>query len=249
AKRALWWTGRDAAINKRAWLNHLGQPGCGRQSAARPRKEPQQDGHGSNFLGAGRNTAAGRGRGIWSAHHDSGYSGGDNDAVITGVGAALDAAELLLSSTSSPVSVGILGCRCEACLTEGDEHDQKHQQLPSPPPYSDHSPPPYKNQRPGYNHRPPPSPSQTATLPPATGGTGSQRSRYARPASKTWPSPTDWARGNGDDVDRMGFSLGGRSRSYSPASSWQGSSPLREACDSYDDDDDVFPRGSNFFHD
>lgn len=156
--------------------------------------------------------------------------------MVTGVGGgaaeALDAAELHLSSSfasSLPVSVGILGCRCEACLTEGDENEpphHQHQLLPSSsPPYSDQSPSP--------------SPS-----PPA-------RSRHAgRPASKTWPSPADWGREDDDD-DGMGFSsLGWCSRSYSsPASSRQGSSPLREACESYDDDDDVFPRGSNFFHD
>lgn len=83
AKQALWWTGREAAINKRAWLSHLGQPGCGRQSGQSDRQ-----------------------------HGD-----GEERSSSTGPG------DVGPGETSECVSqVGILGCHCHSCLTEGDDH-------------------------------------------------------------------------------------------------------------------------------
>lgn len=96
-------------------------------------------------------------------------------------------------------TVGILGCRCQACLTEGDEYDYER-------------PAPHQQQQQygqgyggvgGYNHE-----------------GCSPSSSTGRAASKSWPSPEDWERD--EALEEEG------SRSYSPASS-HGSSPLREA--------------------
>lgn len=80
-------------MNKRAWLNHLGQPGCGRQSAGRA----------SRAAASGRSIASG--------------------AYAAGVGER--AGEI------QQQSVGILGCHCQACLTEGDdlEYDKSDDHL------------------------------------------------------------------------------------------------------------------------
>lgn len=155
----------------------------------------------------------------------------------------VNAAELLPAD-----GVGILGCRCDACLTEGDENELDYEQQErlqrrrwrqqereeELPPRHDSRPPP-----PPYNAQPPPRydeayPRSTTMVPqPAAaasrgvhGGGGA-----ARGASKSWPSPEDW-----DREDALG---GKGSRSYSPGSA-SGSSPLHEACETYDE-------GSYFF--
>eukprot|EP00752_Nemacystus_decipiens_P011406 g10130.t1 len=248
AKQALWWTGRDAAINKRAWLHHLGQPGCGRQSAGRTRPKHQhlrqqhqhyQQHHhqdrSAHFLGAGRNTAAGRGRGGGAlfAHNNNGsaFEVEEEDE------APVDTTEPLPAG-----GVGILGCRCDACLTEGDEHELDHEQQERlrrqrwrqeereeqlPPRYAKHPPPP-----PPYNDQPPPRYNEAYSRPTGARSRGpSQQSRAARAASKSWPSPKDWDRE--DDLGGKG------SRSYSPGSAW-GSSPLFEACETYDGEGSYF---------
>eukprot|EP00903_Cladosiphon_okamuranus_P009007 g8616.t1 len=236
-KQALWWTGRDAAMNKRAWLHHLGQPGCGRQSVARPRPKHQQQhqehhhhqhhhqDRSPHFLGGGRNTAAGRGRGIFTQSNNNG-----SDFV---------GEEALLSDWTESVpadGVGILGCRCHACLTEGEEHELDHEQQErlqlqrwrweervEPPPRYAKPPPP-------YNDQPPPSYKQAFSS--ATGAPQPVRQfGAARGASKSWPSPEDWDRE--DDLGGKG------SRSYSPGSA-SGSSPLWEACETYDDEGSYF---------
>ncbi|CAN0350385.1 unnamed protein product, partial [Ectocarpus fasciculatus] len=227
AKQALWWTGRDAAMNKRAWLHHLGQPGCGRESAGpQPRPHHQQKRHRSSssphFLGAGRNTAADRGLGggAWPSHSYPGVAEG-----------AAAAQPLVL-----PAAVGILGCRCQACLTEG-EHEHEHEQQQQPPPPPTYEPP--SQAPPPYNHRSPP-PGYDAVAPAAAAAAaGGGGHGTARAAGRSWD---DGEREEDDDLGMKG------SRSYSPASA-QGSSPLLEACEAYDDDEGVFPTGSYFFYD
>lgn len=98
-KQALWWTGRDAAINKRAWLSHLAQPGCGRQSAgptARP--VPPFDDVPVPPLG----------------NHDIPREA--TDSTTQGLTFASNIPQV------QSVGVGILGCRCRACLAEGEDH-------------------------------------------------------------------------------------------------------------------------------
>jgi len=283
AKQALWWTGRDAAINKRAWLNHLGQPGCGRESAGRLRpqqrqqqqrrrqherrhQQQQQQHHrhqprdrSTHFLGSDRNTAAGRGRGASPSHIGGSGGGGfggdeygdddDDDDDDDDEASAAAAEDSLLPAADW---VGILGCRCDACLTEGeDSHEQEEQGLP--PRYNDRPPPPYNHHhhqagfggpyaaaaptayRRDHHYYPPPAPGAGTAV---TYGSGAHRGVAARAASKTWPSPEDWDRSGGGGGDELG---GKGSRSYSPGSA-SSSSPLYEACETYGGDD-----GSYFF--
>lgn len=239
-------------MNKRAWLNHLGQPGCGRQSAGRPRpKHQEEQDRSSHFLGAGRNTAAGRGRGGGALFTHNGNSDGGSGGF--GGGAPGIGRETAVDDAVEPLpvdEVGILGCRCEACLTEGDDHELDHEQqerlerrrwrqherqeLQLPPRY-DKPPPPYNDQPPPrYNEAcPPPTPPLLAQPAAASAGaaSGVWWGGAARGASKSWPSPEDWDRE--DDLGWKG------SRSYSPGSA-SGSSPLYEACETYDDEGSYF---------
>ena len=77
-------------MNKLAWLQHLKQPGCGRQSA-------------------------GRGRESWkAAYHDE--------------------KDFAFREGDGTESVGILGCRCHVCLTEGNGYENLPQlEAPRPP--------------------------------------------------------------------------------------------------------------------
>lgn len=149
--------------------------------------------------------------------------------------------------------VGILGCRCDACLTEGDEHELTYEQQEQVrrrrwrqqereeerlPPRYDMPPPPYNNQLPPpYNHQPPrysEAYQRPAAIPPPATAAAS-RDPWARVAarepSKSWPSPEDWDRE--DDLGGKG------SRSYSPGSA-SGTSPLYEACETYGDEGSYF---------
>ena len=73
-------------MNRHAWMNHLEQPGCGRQSARCTRQSWK-----SRFI-------------RWMT------------SLVGGL------------PTHKKESVGILGCHCEACLTEGDGHENTPQQ-------------------------------------------------------------------------------------------------------------------------
>ena len=169
-------------------------------------------------------------------HNSSANNGGE----FEGAEAPADTTEPLPAG-----GVGILGCRCDACLTEGDElelddeqqerlqrqrwrQDEREEQL-LPPRYAK-PPPPYNNQPPPvYNEaysRPTVVPPQQQAGRGAWLGGGA-----ARGASKSWPSPEDW--GREDDLGGKG------SRSYSPGSA-SGSSPLYEACEAYDDEGSYF---------
>ncbi|CAN0287175.1 unnamed protein product, partial [Ectocarpus sp. 4 AP-2014] len=244
AKQALWWTGRDAAMNKRAWLHHLGQPGCGRESVGQQPRPYQPKRHRSSlshFLGGGRHTAADRGLGgrPWPSHSSAGgvLSAGTADtagAEASGAAAAAEEQSLFL-----PAAVGILGCRCQACLTEGEhEHEHEHHLLPSPPPPT-YEPP---SQAPSpYDHRPPPPRYDAVAAAAAAAAAAGGGQVTARATGRTW----DDGEREEEEEDDLGMK---GSRSYSPASA-QGSSPLLEACESYDDDEGVFPTGSYFFYD
>lgn len=221
-------------MNKRAWLHHLGQPGCGRESAGQQPQPHQQKRHrSSSFLGGGRNAADGR---AWPSHSSPGgvLSAGTADTGGAETSGAAAAAAVAEQPLFLPAGVGILGCRCHACLTEG-EHEHEQQQTPPPPTYEppSHVPPPY-NQRP-----PPPRYDAVAAAATAVGGHGTVRA-----AGRTWD---DGEREEEEEEDDDDLGMKG-SRSYSPASA-QGSSPLLEACESYDDDEGVFPTGSYFFYD
>ena len=92
-------------MNKRAWLHHLEQPGCGRQSAGRVRES-------------------------WKARSlkSIGFAGG--------LSAYHDEKDFAIREGDGNESVGILGCRCHAYLTEGDEYENSPQlQAPRPPQY------------------------------------------------------------------------------------------------------------------
>ncbi|CAM9441836.1 unnamed protein product [Ectocarpus sp. 8 AP-2014] len=242
AKQALWWTGRDAAMNKRAWLHHLGQPGCGRESVDRQPRPYQPKRHRSSpshFVGGGRHTAADRGLGgrSWPSHSSASGMLSAGTAETAGAEASRAAAAAEEQSLFLPTAVGILGCRCQACLTEGEhEHEHEQQQPPSPPPPT-YEPP--SQAPPPYDHRqPPPRYDAVAAAAAAAAAAAGGGHVTARAAGRTW-----------DDGEREEGDLGMKgSRSYSPASA-QGSSPLLEACESYDDDEGVFPTGSYFFYD
>lgn len=198
AKQDLWWSGRDAAINKRAWLIHLGQPGCGRQSAGGPLLRPRAPSADVDDDDDDVDVLAKVAR--------EGLSGGD---------ATSDQRRNVVRQEQSQ-SVGILGCRCQACQTEGDDYEY-----------------------------PSPSPDYVAyrVSPRATGGRGSvaggSRGAYYSsvegPAgSKSWP-PVEWSkRGRNGTGGHRGLDEKG-SRSFSPAS--QSSSPLHDA------DVDLFSNG------
>ena len=91
-------------MNKRAWLHHLKQPGCGRQSAGRVRES-------------------------WEARSlkSIGFAGG--------LSAYHDEKDFAFREGDGTESVGILGCRCHACLTESDDYENSPQlQAPRRPP-------------------------------------------------------------------------------------------------------------------
>lgn len=157
--------------------------------------------------------------------------------------------EALAGATGPPpvYRVGILGCRCDACLNEGEEHELDHErrervqherwrwlgreeQLPPrydkpPPPYNDQPPPRYNEALSRPEILPPPPATASAAA-----ARGVEQGGAARGPSKSWPSPEDWDREDG---------LGGKgSRSYSPGSAE--SSPLYEACETYDDEGSYF---------
>ncbi|CAN0529072.1 unnamed protein product, partial [Ectocarpus sp. 12 AP-2014] len=249
AKQALWWTGRDAAMNKRAWLHHLGQPGCGRDSVGqqpRPYQPKRHRSSPSHFLGGGRHTAADRGLGghPWPSHSSAGGVLSAGTADTTGAEASGAAAAAEEQSLFLPAAVGILGCRCQACLMEGEhEHEHEQHQQPSPPPPPPTYEPPSQPPSP-YDHRPPPPRyDAVAAAPPVAAPAAGGGHVTARAAGRTWDD------GDREEEEEEEDDLGMKgSRSYSPASA-QGSSPLLEACESYDDDEGVFPTGSYFFYD
>lgn len=218
-------------MNKRAWLNHLGQPGCGRQSVARRQLRQHQQ-----ITGQGPS----------SSSHLFGTSGVKRSGGLSARSAGIDVSP---GNGSSDEVVGILGCRCQACLTEGDEHD--------------HAPPPSRQQQALlqqrfqqqhlqqqqriYNHQARPQqqynpyasaaavygggycPAPAAAIAAAAAVYGGK----ARASSKSWPSPHEWERQ--DALEEKG------SRSYSPASSLD-TSPMRDA-----DEGGVFPAGAYFW--
>ena len=92
-------------MNKRAWLHHIEQPGCGRQSAGRVRES-------------------------WKVRSlkSIGFAGG--------LSAYHDEKDFAFREGDGTEPVGILGCRCHACLTEGDGYEISPQlQAPRPPQY------------------------------------------------------------------------------------------------------------------
>ena len=176
-------------MNKRAWLQHLEQPGCGRQSAGRVRQSWKARSLRSISLAGGL-----------SAYHET---------------------DLAFREGDGTESVGILGCRCHACLTEGDEYEISPQRQAPPRPPQHHRK--HQTRRPssrrhdllkqeshGGDYYPKP-----LTKPARVG-------RRSRGIGNTegWPVPQEWRPSN--ESKEKGC------RSFSP-DMWQGNSPLEDA--------------------